>query len=195
LSGTEAASKAIAEKREGYKLDKKSLSRYTGYSVSWIEKLIKEGAPVYKVGRPGIPLKIDSAQFLNWLLEREKRKTLEKYGLAGDGSDAEAKKRLNMARAEIAELELARIRGQFVEIDTVCSVLDKIIAACRARLLAIPTKTAPVVVAAETIGEANDIIENEIHEALNELSRLDPADFITDDKYETLEPAAEVDGE
>lgn len=337
MGDTRKANKAIAAKRVGVRYDKKTLARYTGYSVSWFEKKIAEGAPVAVPGRSGVPLKIDLGQFIGWLIENEKAKAEAKCadqirrlrialkkaqenqvvfggtvqaqyrenhivkngaaqqdetnsgdgikdstqgesimtdetgetkqqektggnghgsteknsnkinagnsgkrstqnksgaglragddgvecntrstgdsdtrthdgkmsesrqstGLAGgsantpdmndlfDGQDElmlegeeEAKRRLSVAKASMAEIDLAIRQGKVVDVDLVCRVLDKVIASCRARLLAIPRKAAPLVVAAESVNEANVIIETNVHEALDELSRLDPADFI-----------------
>jgi phage terminase Nu1 subunit (DNA packaging protein) len=194
---------AMAEQRTGIRMDKKRLAAVTGFSVSWIEKLIKEGAPVYTNGKSGVPLKIDSAQFIRWLVEREREKAEAKYAAiirrlrmetaeqAGDSSepgagndisdlmtDEEAKKRLNLARAKMAEIDLQKRRGEVVEIRTVTNVLDRIVGACRARLLAIPKKISPTIITVNDVNNASVIIEDAIHEGLHELSRLDSADFI-----------------
>lgn len=310
------ANEAIAAKRVGVRYDKKTLARYTGYSVSWIEKKIKEGLPVAVPGRSGVACKIDLGQMIGWLIENERAKAEAKYadqirrlrialakekknkiivggmdisrndvtgetasqnrqgdndygtarnngsdidagntgkrltqdegdvgirfgntegetknaeskndtdnagvkipqnnsiseygrgtvkqqasGLAGgrlntggmidlfedheddmvvEGED-ESKRRLSAAKAAMAEIELAKRQGRVVDIDLVCSLLDRVISASRARLLAIPRNTAQLVIAAEDINAAYTIIDKEICEALDELSRLDPADFV-----------------
>ena len=200
MSGdTKKASEAIAKQRTGVRMTKQRLSQVTGFSVSWIEKLIAKGAPVYNKGRSGVPQQIDSAEFIGWLIAHEREKAEAKYAdiikrmraesglLNGEGVDAdsaammtdeEAKKRLNLAKAKMAEIDLRKRQGEVVEIRKVTTVLDRIVGACRARLLSVPKKISPVVAAENDVHKASVIIEEAIHEGLHELSRLDPADFV-----------------
>lgn len=199
MSGdTKKASEAIAKQRTGVRMTKQRLSQVTGFSVSWIEKLIAKGAPVYNKGRSGVPQQIDSAEFIGWLIAHERDKAESKYadiikrlraetGQSNGTDDAdsaammtddEAKKRLNLAKAKMAEIDLRKRQGEVVEIRTVTTLLERIIGACRARLLSVPKKISPVVAAEKDVNKTSVIIEDAIHEGLNELSRLDPADFV-----------------
>lgn len=49
----------------------------------------------------------------------------------------------------------------------------ELLASCRARLLALPSKLAPEVFAADTVTEVKGLIKAGVIEALNELSELD----------------------
>lgn len=72
--------------------------------------------------------------------------------------------------ADILELEKAQLEGQLIPVDEVQSAWGRLAAAFRARMLALPTKTAPLVVAAESFIAAEKILTDAIHDALNELS-------------------------
>jgi phage terminase Nu1 subunit (DNA packaging protein) len=77
---------------------------------------------------------------------------------------------------ERLELELARAREELVSVDLVNETWEKIIYACRSRLLVIPTKLAPLVFAAKTIPEVKEVIQDAIYEALRELARTEVVD-------------------
>ena len=53
--------------------------------------------------------------------------------------------------------------------------LDKIFSAVRQRLLATPSKIAPLVHAEESIGGARIVLESAVFEVLSELSEYNPA--------------------
>ena len=66
----------------------------------------------------------------------------------------------------------------------------QMVGACRARILSIPSKIAPIVYAAESVDSASSILEVSLHEALNELATNGiPADSLDSDI------GAEADGE
>lgn len=86
----------------------------------------------------------------------------------------EARTRKVNAEAEIAELELKKIHGELVIADDVVSAWTDVLGSVKARLLSIPTKAAPVVAAESNAGMCQNILEDLITEALEELSRYDP---------------------
>jgi hypothetical protein len=86
----------------------------------------------------------------------------------------EARTRKVNAEAEIAELELAKVRGELVIAEDVVKAWDDVLAALKGKLLSIPTKAAPVVSAEPEAGSCQKILEDLINEALEELSNYDP---------------------
>ena len=112
----------------------------------------------------------------------------------------EARARKTAAEAELAEIAVAKARGQLVEISLVAKAVSDEYAATRAKLLALPSKLGPML-AIETASVAcQDLIERGIVEALEELSRdgaILAADAdVSDRESEDGEPApaAEADG-
>ena len=74
-------------------------------------------------------------------------------------------------------MALARERGELAPVVTVRQYLEGILGAFRSKVLAIPSKLAPLVVGIKTTPAARDVIENHLHDALHELSRLDVSRF------------------
>lgn len=86
----------------------------------------------------------------------------------------EARTRKVNAEAQIAELELAKVRGELVVADDVVQAWDDVLSALKGKLLSIPTKAAPVVSVESNTGACQGILEDLINEALQELSNYEP---------------------
>lgn len=87
----------------------------------------------------------------------------------------EARTRKVSAEAEIAELELARIRGTLCLTEDVVKAWETVLHACKAKFLSMPTKAAPMVANETDVSAIKDIIEEHIREALGELANYQPA--------------------
>ena len=86
----------------------------------------------------------------------------------------EARTRKVNAEAEIAELELAKIKGVLVVAEDVTSAWEDVLGAFKGKLLSIPSKAAPVVASEMEAGGCQKVLEDLINEALTELSNYDP---------------------
>ena len=86
----------------------------------------------------------------------------------------EARTRKVNAEAEIAELELAKIRGTLCMTDDVVKAWESVLHACKAKFLSLPTKVAPVVANESDVAKVKDFLEGAIREALTELSNYQP---------------------
>jgi len=93
-------------------------------------------------------------------------------GDAGGGGEAQDRVRLVRARADIAEFEARRLEGELVPVEEVGEAWSEMVARFRARMLALPSKAAPVAAAEERAEVVHDIIETFIHEALAELAEV-----------------------
>jgi len=82
-----------------------------------------------------------------------------------------ARARLASNKAAIAEMQRRKLEGELVPVDEVDRAWAGMIAMARARLLAIPAKCAARVGMCKTTAEVATILRQEVHEALNELSR------------------------
>ena len=78
------------------------------------------------------------------------------------------------AKRELAELDLKLKHDQLIEVDQVGHHTDRIFSAVRQRLLATPSKIAPLCHAEDTIGGVRIVLELAVFEVLSELSQLDP---------------------
>jgi len=102
---------------------------------------------------------------------------LRSRAIAGDvaGGTPADKERLVKAKADIAEMEADRMRGNLVPADEADEAWQPVAMAVRQRCLAIPTKTAPLVAVETSIAACKDIIETFVKEALAEIASLDIA--------------------
>ena len=92
------------------------------------------------------------------------------------GSDYDvARTRKMEADAAIAEIELMKAQKLLVKADDVEKVWSSILFAVRAKLLAIPSKTAPILALEQDLAVIKDILDNAIAECLAELTGYDPA--------------------
>lgn len=103
---------------------------------------------------------------------------------------AAEKARLDRLRADQIEQKMAEDRGELIRIDQAARIVDKMILDCRQRLLAIPTKAAPLVMGCKTLPAARDVLKKAVHEALYDLTQIDPARFVGKDRIQPgIDPA------
>lgn len=88
---------------------------------------------------------------------------------AGELDLGEERARLAKEQADAKEMENANLRGELVFIDDVAKQFGQQASAVRTRLLAIPSKAAPLVLNCTKPAEARAVIQEMIEEALNEL--------------------------
>ncbi|ARK25991.1 hypothetical protein SporoP37_15805 [Sporosarcina sp. P37] len=82
------------------------------------------------------------------------------------------------AKREKAEIELAHIKNEMHRSEEVEKVLNHMVMAFRSKMLSLPTKVALMLVNKFDPKQIEAILEQNVHEALNELSNYDPALFI-----------------
>ena len=98
------------------------------------------------------------------------------------------------AKRELAELDLKLKQDQLVEVDKVGLHLDLIFSAVRQRLLATPSKIAPLVHAEESVGGARIVLESAVFEVLSELSEFIPVEPKTAKVNKTAQTAPKANG-
>ena len=109
------------------------------------------------------------------------------------GTYDEARTRKVNAEAEIAELELAKVRGELVVVDDVIKAWETVLMAVKAKMMSVPTKAAPVVASEGEAGKCQAVIEDLVREALEELESYDPKVNPTAANVESSEDGAEGD--
>ncbi|KZL88702.1 hypothetical protein [Clostridium magnum] len=104
---------------------------------------------------------------------------------------------LTRRQREKLDLEIAAMRGQMHLSSDVERVMNDMLANFRAKLIAMPTKVAPILIARTDISEIQEILQKEFFEVLQELSCYDPATFYSDKYIEVDEEDLEdgVSGE
>ena len=87
----------------------------------------------------------------------------------------EARTRKVNAEAQIAEIELQKVRGELVPAEDVVNAWNDVLGALKSKLLSIPTKGAPILSTETKAGVCQKILEDLINEALEELSNYEPS--------------------
>ena len=73
------------------------------------------------------------------------------------------------AEAQLAEMELAKARHEYVGVADVAGAWSEVLSAVRGRLLSMPTTLATIVANENEVARCQAIIETHVHEALTEL--------------------------
>ncbi len=122
-------------------------------------------------GEPGAPKVVRGGKvFLRWPeFPRWRDERLKKVGKPS-GLD-EARRRRLSAQAELAELELAKARGDLLTISDVERIVSTDYGKLRAQLLSMPGRLAPCVVGVKTMADATAAIDAEVRSVMAELSR------------------------
>ena len=78
------------------------------------------------------------------------------------------------ADAQLAELELLKAKRELVASGDVLTAWTEVLANMRSKLLALPTICSPLISTETQIPVIQDILEKQVHEALDELSTYEP---------------------
>lgn len=104
---------------------------------------------------------------------------------AAGGSEAaasldEARVRLLTAQADAREMLNEQMRGESVLAEDVETVVGAVVDGVRAKVLALPTKAAPVVVGLASLAEVRDKLTELVHEACGDLAGAQIVSAVTD---------------
>jgi hypothetical protein len=91
-------------------------------------------------------------------------------GNPGDPEQLPAKERLDYYRGCRERDNHRREAGELLHVDEVTATWSKLIGTAKARLLALPSRLAPAVVAANDLRQAEDLLKHEIWKVLEELA-------------------------
>lgn len=111
----------------------------------------------------------------------------------GSMSLSEAKQRRAIAQAMLLELELKLQQGEVIKAMEVLPQWERLVQACRNKLLAIPSKAAPMLVQQESMTYINNLMTDLIIEALNELAKGSEIEILEEEDEETEPELSEDD--
>lgn len=154
-----------------------------GISESHIERLFQQGMPHAKQSsrKITIPMPAGRVWYHDFLVEKGKKQAAPK-----DLDDAKLRKAA--AEAEMAELELAKVRGDTMLVDDHERMLGEAFGRARAKLLNLGPRAAGAAFGAATLQECQAKIEPIVVEIMDELCRADDVpDVTTDDEPEESE--------
>ena len=134
-------------------------------ALSWT----KQGMPyIRRADRDqGIPWVFDTAEVIRWRERQAARAASGETPL----DFVKAQTRKMAAEAELAELKLAKERSDAVSIRDTEKVWSELVTNFRAKLLALPQRLAPILVDQHNERVIVNLLQEEIHQALDELSR------------------------
>jgi hypothetical protein len=144
-------------------LPKKLIARAFGISVQSLERW--DIKPHKKQGREVL---FYLPEVIEWRLKRD---TKAKLDLSIERA------RLASAQADKTEFDLKISHGEYIHKDTAAGLWEKVVMAIRSKLLSLPTKMAPLVLACNELAEAKEVMDGATREILTELSGIDPADY------------------
>lgn len=81
--------------------------------------------------------------------------------------------RLTRARADIMEMEKSQMEERLIPADDIEAAWMEAATNMRAKMLALPSKAAPDIFAAETLAEVKSLLKENVYEALNELTNIE----------------------
>lgn len=161
-------------------LPKRLLAKAFGISTAALDRW--DIKPHKKRGRESLYYLPD---VIKWRLNRDTKEALD--------LNVE-RARLAKAQADRTEFDLKISRGEYVNKDEAGGLLETVVMAIRAKLLSLPTKTAPLVTGVKKLPEARDILDGATHEILAELSGLDIAGTAINRKTKAVRTSAKANG-
>ena len=131
---------------------------------------VKRGCPYVRQAdrAKGQQWAFDLAEVVEW---REAQAVLNALGDSHSLDLDEARRRKLTAEAALAELELAKARGDAVSIGDIEKVWTELITNFRSKMLALPQRLAPILAGETQERQLVKLFQADIFEALDELSR------------------------
>jgi phage terminase Nu1 subunit (DNA packaging protein) len=142
-----------------------------GISLPTIRERLKESdfQWVVEEGGKSRPWKIDITAAHHWACDQKAKKAVRK--IRWNEETKKARLRLLIAKADLAEFELGRLLGEFIDLNEVERTWSDHVMNARARLLALPIKLGPIVAVEDDPAECAEILKAEVYDALDELAR------------------------
>lgn len=162
-------------------VNKKELADVHGVSERTLTEWQEDGMPIESVGGRGMENQYDTAKTIEWRAQR---------AVAGKAKMTPRDER-DHYEAKLSQLELARESGKLVAVDDVGPVWEGAILAARTGLLGLPPVLKAMIDARYGINLDQQMIEDEVHNALRKLSEHPPEDDEDAEVEEALEDESE----
>ena len=155
------------------------IAKIFGVSTRRVEQLKTEGV----IKGQGKPTKYDLLPtiqaYIRYLSDKANGREKKETDSQLETEKLTAEKRIKMAKAEMAELELKELKGELHRASDVEAITTDHVMFVRSMLMAIPGKLAVDVAMIQTAPEAADRIKQEVYAILQQLSdyRYDPDEY------------------
>lgn len=147
-------------------VNKARLAKILGKTEPTLTTWQKEGMPIAKVAeRKGQSNTYDTEKVIEWMIRR-----------ASDTNTAmeRAKLRLTEAQAEMEELRVLEKKEELIPLDKMKHLWADVLASCRARILSMPTRLAPVIATHRDPKKIEKVLKEACTEALSDMANYDP---------------------
>lgn len=153
------------------RVNRAQLADVIGKTDKTIQVWLDEGLPRVYSGGTGTESVYDTAEVIRWMIARE-------TGSRDDDGNVivfEAERaRLTKEQADKAAMQNAVTRGVLVDVNDVAKHWGGLLTNCKTKLLAIPTKAAPMVIGSKSLPQVREVLERFIREALHDLISANP---------------------
>ena len=155
------------------------IAKIFGVSTRRVEQLKTEGI----IKGQGKPTKYDLLPtiqaYIKYLSDKANGREKKEVDAQLETEKLTAEKRIKMAKAEMAELELKEMRGELHRASDVEAITTDHVLYLRSMLMALPGKLAVDVAAINSAPECADRIKQEVYTVLNSLAnyRYDPDEY------------------
>lgn len=140
------------------------LAKHLDLSQTMITKLIDQGVLPIAKGKQKVDIDVCRIAYLNFLRRAAKHTKQD-----GTGDITEEKTKLVAAQAEERQLLVQKLKGELIDAEDVARVWGDYVGNVRSKLLALPSKLAHQILTIDNYGEAEQMIKELVHEALEEL--------------------------
>jgi|SRR3989304_660797 len=155
--------KSVKEKIQEIEFTTLELAELLDVTDRRIQQLAKSGI-LKPESRNTYSLKSNLLSYIEYQVSRERN-----Y----DDVLKDAERRKAIAEAELKEIQLETTKGKLIEIERVIQDWQKVIGVFRTRVLLVSSKVAPLLLGLRSIKRIRGIVDEELNEALNELSRTE----------------------
>lgn len=163
---------------ENITVSSETLGNILNLSTRRIRQLADEGL-FKKIKRGKYNLVENVHSYIAYLKTNNEAKDVENND--GDLDLDTERAKLNHVKVLQEELKLAAMKGTMHKSEDVQKVMNDMLSNFRSKLLALPSKVAPSLLAMDNISEIQEVLRRDIFEALEELSEYNPADFYNED--------------
>ena len=160
------------------------LSNLFGLTTRRIRQLENEGV-IQKIARGKYSLQGNIKSYITYIKASADLK--ENKTEAGKIDYDEEHALLERRKREKIELELAAMRGTMHYSEDVERVMNDMLSNFKAKILALPSRAAPRLITLSTIADIQEILQNEVLDALNEMSKYNPNDFYSNEYVDVLD--------
>ena len=143
------------------------VAKHLDCSPEWVSRLKSQNV---LPNAPGKSMNVDQCRiaYINYL-----RSKARMTSNTDDGTITEHKTRLTSAQATKAEMEVQVLSSELIRAEDIKNIWIEFVGNVKAKLLNLPSKLAHQVIGLENYAEAEELLMEEVHEALTELTKAE----------------------